>query len=738
MKQKFYLSLLLFAPLLAAAQPGEHLLMAQAGQSAYHISLESEATVETQLIASLLQHYLERATGARLPILRKGEGDGPALRLRAGSAVHGPLESGWIKLSATGADLLLAGSDAEYLAYAVYEYLERFAGCRWLDPYTDDVPELGQLSVPADLDYFYQPPIATRTVHSRLFYDHPSFARKLRVTAEAFPYYAPEARVHTFHRFVPEGVFYEAHPEYYALRAGQRLPTQLCLSNEQVLQLVIDSVRAHFARHPDAQAISVSQDDNTQYCQCEDCRRADAEEGSPAGTLLRFVNQVAGHFPDKTVTTLAYQYTRSPGKTRPAPNVLITLCSIECDRSGPIAERCEPFAADLAAWRAMGAQLRIWDYTTQFTNFLAPFPNLQTLQPNLRLFEAQGAGWVFEQHSSNPSELFELRSYLLAKLLWNPSLDVDSLTEDFCRRYYGPAAGPVLSYIRTLHEELAAVPDFFLFLYGDPAQAFGSYLRGELLLQYSEWMDEAQALAVGDSSLVRRVQRARLGVDYAVLEACRKGLAPSFSLAERWLPERLAAFVQACTDNDIVLINETGYTVGDYARDYRFALARAEAPNLAAGKAVELLSAPKKYAGEDPQTLTDGAYGGPSFYANWLGFEGNDLVAVLDLGELQEVGSCGIAFLQVVNHIVFLPTAVTYFYAGEDRDFRPLGSLHNPRPLARDSRVNDLHDFHLSFPSVQARYLKVHARNMGKAPYWHHGASLPAWIFADEWVVGTP
>ena len=720
-------------PLLGAAQQG--LPIAQAGQSAYQIVIESEAAREA---GEELQRYLQQATGALLPLIYTDAAKlGPVLRLRIASEEtrRGPLDAGWLKLRAEGNNLLIAASDEGFLWYAIYEFLERFAGCRWLDPQSDQVPALTSLAVPAELDYHYQPPIATRTVHSRLFYDHPAFARKLRVTTEAFPYYTPDARVHTFHRFLPEAQFYQEHPEYYALRGDQRLPTQLCLSKAEVLQIVIDSVRAHFARHPEAQAISVSQDDNTQYCECPACRQSDTEEGSPAGTMLRFVNQVAAHFPDKTVTTLAYQYTRAPGKTKPAGNVMITLCSIECDRSGPIAGKCADFAADLAAWRAMGAQLRIWDYTTQFTNFLAPFPNFHTLQPNIQLFRDHGARWVFEQHSGNPSELFELRSYLMAKLLWDPELDPDSLVRDFCRHYYGPAAEPILAYLGTLHEELAKAPDFFLFLYGDPSQAFGSYLSASLLQQYSRWMDQAEALTADNDLLLGRVQRARLGVDYAELEACRKGLGPGYSLREGWLPERLQAFAQTCAENGIVLVNETGYTVEEYARDYRFTLERAQVLNLAAGKTVRLLTKPKKYAGEDPQALADGAYGGPSFYANWLGFEGNDLVAELDLGALREIASCGMAFLQVVNHIVFLPLEVEYFYAGEDRQFHSLGKLANPRPLSRESKINDLHYFKLEFPLLQARYLQVQARNLATAPYWHHGAGLPAWIFADEWVV---
>jgi hypothetical protein len=117
---------------------------------------------------------------------------------------------------------------------------------------------------------------------------------------------------------------------------------------------------------PDADVISVSQDDNQQYCECENCRVIDEREGSPSGTMIYFVNKVAEQFPDKMISTLAYQYTRkAPEHIKPAENVLITLCSIECDRSAPIEEKCADFAEDLVAWGKLTDNVRIWDYTTQ-------------------------------------------------------------------------------------------------------------------------------------------------------------------------------------------------------------------------------------------------------------------------------------------------------------------------------------------------------------------------------------
>lgn len=707
------------------------------------------ATPEETIIraASELQAYLAKATGVELPVVsERMPTTGHVIRVGFPPADGSSLNEHQILIRTEGDDLLITGGSPKSVLYAAYTFLEEVAGCRWYAPAAERVPETKDLAVAKNFDYSYTPDIITRTVHSRLFYDHPDFADKLKVTYEAFPGYVPTARVHTFHRFVPEAIYYEKHPEYYALRDGRRLPTQLCLTNPEVLHIVKDSVAAMLQQYPEARVISVSQDDNQQHCQCDACRAIDDREGSPAGSMIAFVNEVAAAFPEKLVSTLAYQYTRkAPRDLRPAANVLITLCSIECDRSGPIADKCGDFAADLIAWGQKTDKVRIWDYTTQFTNFLAPFPNLRTLQPNVQLFRDNNARWVFEQHSHNPSELFELRSYLTAKLLWNPDIDVDSVITDFLNGYYG-AAGPLIDkYIATVHDELQKDPGFFLFLYGDPSQAFSSFLRPELLSQYDDWYDEAEAAVGDDPELLQRLRTARLSVDYAILEAARQNAAAGFSLTqtdesgEKTVPEalrqRLNRFRETCQKQEITLMNEMGYSVEEYLEQYDRTIRRAALPTIATGKPVTLLTPPKKYANEDPQTLTDGALGGSSFFANWLGFVGNDMEAVIDLGAETTIRAVATDFLQVTNHMVFFPLSVTYYYSLDGRQYHKLGTITNPRPLTRQSKVNDIESFNLEFPLVQARYVKVVADNMDTAPVWHHGAGQPVWIFADEVMV---
>ena len=729
--------------LLYSSCSNDEVILTKDGTSRYEIVHLGTASESDYKAGTTLQEYIFEISGAEIPIVDESSQTTDIPKIYIGNIKEDDLKPQEIIIRTENNNIYISGGSDEANSNAVFVFLEEYLGCKWYAPNAESIPITTNITLPT-IDYSYTPDIVTRTVHSRLFYENEKFAKRHKVTREAFPYYVPEAKVHTFHHFMPEEVFYAAHPEYYALRGDKRLPTQLCLTNPTVLEIVKDSVTALFKRNPEATVVSVSQDDNQQYCQCENCNAIDTEEGSPSGTMIYFVNKVAEGFPGKTISTLAYQHTRKPPKTAPSENVLITLCSIECDRSGGIAEKCTDFAEDLAGWSTLTNNIRIWDYTTQFTNFLAPFPNMHTLQPNIQLFRDNNAKWVFEQHSSQPSELFELRSYITAKLLWNPDQDFDALLTDFTNGYYEEAGPFIKQYVDLIHSKIQEDGDFFLFLYGDPSEAFSSYLNPELLQKYTQLFNDAEKAIADKPELVNRVHMARMGIDFAILEASRKNITPDYSLTKTnengakitnpAVALLLDNFTNTANENTITLMNEMGFTVSEYGANYASALEMAKRNNKAKGKNVISLTSPKKYANENPMVLTDGALGGSSFYANWLGYEGNDLEIVVDLVETQAINTISMAFLQVTNHVVFFPSQVEYYGSTDNKKFSSLGTIMNPKPLVKRSKVNDIHYFDLDIKSQKFRYIKVTAKNT-RTPYWHHAAGLPSWIFADEIII---
>lgn len=104
------------------------------------------------------------------------------------------------------------------------------------------------------------------------------------------------------------------------------------------------------------------------------------------GPLLRAVNQVADaikdDFPHVEVDTLAYQYTRPPPKiTKPRSNVIIRLCSIECNFGVPLSDPSNShFRDDMVGWSQISDRIWIWNYVTDFGNYVMPWPDYYSVR----------------------------------------------------------------------------------------------------------------------------------------------------------------------------------------------------------------------------------------------------------------------------------------------------------------------------------------------------------------------
>jgi hypothetical protein len=78
--------------------------------------------------------------------------------------------------------------------------------------------------------------------------------------------------------------------------------------------------------------------------------------------------------------------------------------------------------------------LYLWDYTVQYSNYLSPFPNIQTFSDNYKFFKKNNVTGIFAQgYADIPGDFQELRQYL-AKLLWDTTIDIQATTNDFFTR----------------------------------------------------------------------------------------------------------------------------------------------------------------------------------------------------------------------------------------------------------------------------------------------------------------
>ncbi len=141
------------------------------------------------------------------------------------------------------------------------------------------------------------------------------------------------------------------------------------------------------------------------------------------------------------------------------------------------------------------------------------------------------------------------------------------------------------------------------------------------------------------------------------------------------------------------------------------------------------------YRANGDATLTDGILGTSNFRdGNWQGFEGNDLIAVIDLGSETEFSSISTGFLQSTPSWIFFPPQLEYFISKDGIEFRSIGVLTAP-VSAKDVEML-VRRYKIDLPMIiKTQYIKIVAKNMGVCPDWHPGAGGKTWIFADEIII---
>lgn len=725
-------------------------------KSDYKIVIASQTSHWDSLAATELQKYIKEISGVLIPVLNdlapESEFEIVLGKNNRSKEIDttGIRDDGFL-IRTLNNKIYFYGGDGKGTLNAIYSFLEKYLDCRMYSIDAKVIPHKDVIEIP-QINLIDNPAFSYRTTHYfQALQDeycnwHKLVDKNDRKVWGMF--------VHTFQTLLPEKKYFEEHPEYFALRGGIRVPDEPCLSNPEVLKIMTDELRKRIKENPSAKIWSVSQNDNFSCCECPECSKIDKYEESPAGSVIHFVNKIAREFPDKIISTLAYQYSRkAPKHIKPEKNVNIMLCTIEAYRTKPLAEDTSSsgFVKDLIDWCRLTNNIILWDYVVQFSNLISPFPNFQVLQPNIKLFADNGVKMMFQQGAGHnqATEFGELRTYLISKLLWNPNINVNSAMNDFLISYYGKAGTHLREYIDLMQQELLKSGDR-LWIYSNPVEEMQSFLSPELIDKYNSIFDKAELAVEQEPVYLERVKIARLPLIYAMLEQAKnirigeKGLfinqKPDELIVNPNINLLLDAFNKTTMGISDVYVNEKSLSADKYYERYKKMLSKSMYNLLALGKPVQFLTIPNwKYPANGKKSLTDGFRGDEDYLFNWVGFEGNDMEVVLDLTKTEVVKKVSADFLQNVFSWIFLPEEMEVSISNDGKDFKVIAMEKNTTPPTKEELASPIYAFikniSCEFNPIETRYIKVKAKNMNVCPRWHPGYPYKAWIFTDEIVV---
>lgn len=560
--------------LCCTAMWGKGNVLFQSGQSEYTIVVPTGASTSEHTAARELQSYLQQVGGTSLPIAASSRAGHPAIHIGydpATGAEQPAASDESYTYRMLGTDLYIWGGSQRGTLYGVYSFLENELGIRW---YTSDfthIPRRESYMLPEGLHVHQQPALPYRLTYCyESIRDNVWCARNrqnMQVTPATNEYGGLTSYwgAHTFQKLLPPNEYFSTHPEYYSLRGKKRIDNgQLCLSNPDVLRLVSERLSRYIHNNPNCWGYDVSQNDNKLYCECAECRRIEKKYGGHSGIMIWFVNQVATRirqqYPDVLIGTLAYEYTRRPPTgIRPADNVVIRLCDIECCLMHPL-DQCNQnrdFLSDIEGWKKLTDRIFAWDYMVNFHYYHLPLANHHVLNHNIQLFAKEHLMGVLELggYDARWSDFSEMRQWISAKLLWDPTLDSDSLAHTFITDYYGQAAPDIWTY----YQMVCALPTSRTHMdcHADPDT--GIYTT-EFRTRSMQVLRHAQQTAASDTLIHRRVSRVLAQAYYT-----RTLLDGAASLTDRTFL-RLREII----DHDPTTMRERGQTINQYLRHHGY------------------------------------------------------------------------------------------------------------------------------------------------------------------------
>jgi len=539
----------------------DELVLVEDGKTDYRIVVAMDASMQDLHAARQLQRYVAEITGVDLQIVsdenalgdrevvvgfnRHADCIDPALR-------HESFGPEAFRIRTYGARLVIVGGSPRGVLYGVNTLLTDEFNCRWFTPSLRRIPKVERLVLPP-INRHYEPAFDWRDTffwsgmdNEWSFYNcvNKNFTKPSLGPEQGWRAgYSHSWQQHTALMLVPPEKYLENHRNYFwtgegdqprsgrTTRENRKGWTGICLSHPDVAKIAAQTLLDTRRQLSEGDVwYSISQMDYDDWCECERCQQMHVSVGGDAMTgggaaWLHFAAKVHTLLEDEPdapkIGILAYGYTPIP-PTVPVRheelNVFyaeITACQFH-SLDDPDCPNNQNYRKRLAGWLRSAGSVYVWLYKMNFDNWFFVHPNMTTFADDMRYLRQVGVKGVFCQGTQNAwwghrfgGEMNELRSYLLARLMWNPDLDWREERREFCAAYYGEEAGRVIeAYLDDVSTAFQKQG-----VHGGLGSVDYSWIAPEMISRWYAYMDKAESLA-GNDEMKKLVRISRLPIQF--------------------------------------------------------------------------------------------------------------------------------------------------------------------------------------------------------------------------------
>ena len=516
--------------------------------------------------AEELQYHLFRVSGAKLSIVPESQAKGER-RIYVGPTEAGKRicpdfekfpNSGWY-IKTSGSALYLLGRDRGEdirrnetetgTLYAVYGFLEKQLGIRWLwpDPETGTFCPRNENIDSGDFDSKGEPALE----NSLIWHLPMAFQRKAGRNRAANHHFPDRVRGHAFGKYI---VWYgKEHPDWFAHKEGEELKpvtgmSSMCVSNPELHKEIVRRWQMEREKYPGEKIdINVCENDTAGGCSCARCLSWDdpdfnfswmPKRGKNVGRrYAKFALEVwklASEIdPDVKVFGYIYaNYVFAPEDLQLNKNIMLSNVPPGEAMFPRIPEMVRDLKENLRKWEKTGASINyrpnILGGYAMPENYVAQF--YDEFQDHLR------AG-MKEMNIGGPNSSFATQGpvlYVMCRLPADPEAKLEDLLDEYYSAF-GPAKQEVKAYwefwekymmdnVRLFYEtpikknKIRHAP-FFGYHYSFYAHVL---FPPEILAKGEALLDQALKAAESDPEALKRVRFLKSGLDHAILcaEVC--------------------------------------------------------------------------------------------------------------------------------------------------------------------------------------------------------------------------
>ena len=456
--------------------------------SSYKIVIPKLTNYVTTYASSELQSYIKKGTGHTLDIINDTAQDdeyeiilGQCDREEINDIDFEKLGDESYIVKNVGKKLAIAANHKRGLLYGVYSFLEAL-GYRYYTPTYEKIPEAEDIFIPKSINLSWEPELYYRETMFANAWDA-SFAVKSKINSDfqrselkndlkygGFSGYIGGGKylVHTFKYLLPYDKYHSEHPDWYAQKVGGMTGAtylQPCFSNYESIDTVMRTVDSLIASDPNANIISISQNDGGEFCKCDNCTALKELYGE-SGVLLLYINKIARQIKDKypniKVDTLAYDWSQvaPKGGVKAEDNVTIRFCTEMCPFHDE-EHKCEKMTSKeqyFIDWQDYASEFTVWTYPVGVENYYNSWPNYYELKDNNEFYVNHGVKGLYQEgYHRETCEFAELKTYVLSKLAVNPRMSDEEYEYhicDFLKGYYGSGWKHIREYIKASHDAI--------------------------------------------------------------------------------------------------------------------------------------------------------------------------------------------------------------------------------------------------------------------------------------------